>query len=123
MSIPNCMALLWDIVREVFVVQSDEQFVELTLFASHISYDLEEELWVITERVWYWVDILLSLEISADSSTILPDQVVELECKSEDLIKRNLESVVRSVEERLHKNFVKILVVQAHKLLEIVELR
>ena len=123
MSIPNCMALLWDIVREVFVVQSDEQFVELTLFASHISYDLEEELWVITERVWYWVDILLSLEISADSSTVLPDQVVELECKSEDLIKRNLESVVRSVEERLHKNFVKILVVQAHKLLEIVELR
>ena len=123
MSIPNCMALLWDIVREVFVVQSDEQFVELTLFASHISYDLEEELWVITERVWYWVDILLSLEISADSSTVLPDQVVELECKSEDLIKRNLESVVRSVEERLHKNFVKILVVQAHKLLKIVELR
>ena len=117
------MALLWDIVLEVFVVQSDEQFVELTLFASHISYDLEEELWVITERVWYWVDILLSLEISADSSTVLPDQVVELECKSEDLIKRNLESVVRSVEERLHKNFVKILVVQAHKLLEIVELR
>ena len=66
---------------------------------------------------------MLSLEISADSSTVLPDQVVELECKSEDLIKGNLESVVRSVEERLHKNFVKILVVQTHKLLEIVELR
>ena len=123
MSIPDRMALLRDIVREVFVVQSDEQFVELTLFASHISHDLVKELWVITERVWYWVDILLSLEISADPSTVLPDQVMELECKSEDLIQGDLESVVRSVEERLHKNSVKILVVQAHKLLEIVELR
>ena len=66
---------------------------------------------------------MLSLEISADPSTVLPDQVMELECKSEDLIQGDLESVVRSVEERLHKNSVKILVVQAHKLLEIVELR
>ena len=66
---------------------------------------------------------MLSLEISADSSTVLSDQVMELECKSEDLIQGDLESVVRSVEERLHKNSVKILVVQAHKLLEIVELR
>ena len=66
---------------------------------------------------------MLSLEVSADSSTVLSNQVMELESESEDLIQGDLESVVRSVEERLHKNSVKILVVQAHKLLKIVELR
>ena len=100
MSVPNSVALLWDVVWEVLVVKPDEEFIELITLVRQVPNDLVEEPWVIAERMRYWVDLLLCLEISAYSALILPDKVMKLECEREYLAYRDSKSVVWPIQER-----------------------
>ena len=65
---------------------------------------------------------MLCLVISANASTILLHQVVQLEYECEYLVQSNLQPVVWSIQETFIQDSVQVVVVESNQFLEVVEL-